>query len=389
MSAALGGGGLTSSFLLGFLLDRGAGRPGGRVALPSAWVQCEGDNHSKPISVAAPACLEGGDNCSSTPDHKKLQEFAKAVDDGLEDDLKEIKNARQTFLRRACDYRYAEIEDKGELLQNTYGPRGPLLPGGSYLFEMRRWADAAFMLHRSCNRGMGGCQSLIDYLKEHPEDDIGPGGAHGKVGSKIYDELRLACEVGKTRSPVPNDGPAWCHVDTGLCEQKSCKRWWRRAHGSKSEPWVDDRVEYDALKEACSWIEKSRPTSRDLNKYQKKVEESAIQEQIDFCRPKWVEGYCSNTKDVPRFGQCTLSDGKWCKNGRIFSSDSGGSSNLNDTGRWEEPFKESPVSVENGSMPPLLLLGRLPMPSELATAARGTFAVQVKRPATSRYHSFL
>lgn len=387
MSGTPGGGGSASSILLNLLAEHGgSGGHARRAAMPTSWVRCEDDPPPKPIRVPAPSCIDSGENCSSRQDVTKLQAFAQAVDEGMADDLKAIKKARQTFLRRSCDYRYAEFEAKGELLENTYGPKGPLVPGGSYLYELRKWADAAFMLHRSCNRGLGGCQSLLEYLKDHPEDDVAPGGMHGKAGSKIYNELRLACEVGKTRSPVPNDGPAWCSMDTGLCEQKSCKKWWRKVHMGKLEPWVDDRLEYDDLKEVCNWIEHSKPTSRELNKYQTKVQEETLKDKINFCKPKWIEGYCPKTKDAPRFGQCTMEDGKWCKHGRVFGDSDGGPSDLDDTARWEEPFKEKPVTVEGASMPPLLLLGRLPPPSELLK--RDLEHAGRKVPA-SRYHSFL
>lgn len=382
MTAAPSGGGLASSFLLGLLADNGAvGGHRHRGALPSALIKCEGDPAPKAITVAAPACLDSGENCSSKENLGKLQKFAKAVDEGMADDLKAIKKARETFLRRACDYRYAEYEAKGELLENTYGPKGPLVPGGSYLFEMRRWADAAFMLKRSCNRGLGGCQSLLGYLKDHPEDDLAPGGIHGKAGSQIYNELRQACEVGKSRSPVPNDGPAWCQLDTGLCEQKSCKKWWRNLHLGKIEPWVDDRLEYDDLKEVCNWIEHIKPSSRELNKYQHMVQEDTLDDKLNFCRPKWIEGYCERKHNKPRFGTCTMEDGKWCKHGRVFGD---GPSDLDDTATWSEPFKEKPVTVDKALVPPLLLA--LPTPFDLAH--RGPETVR-RRPATSEYHSFL
>jgi len=375
MAAASGGGGsLASSFLLGLLTESGSvGGHARRVALPSALLKCEDDPAPKAVTVPAPTCIDSGENCSSREDLLKLQKFAQAVDEGMAEELKKIKKGRETFLRRACDYRYAEYEDKGELLENTYGPKGPLLPGGSYLFELKRYSDAAFLLHRACNRGMGGCQSLIEYLRDHPEDDLAAGGSHGRAGSKVYNELRKACEVGKSRSPVPNDGPAWCDPETGLCEQKSCKKWWSDKHHGHAVPWVDDRTEYDDLKETCNWIEHVKPTSRELNKYQLKVQDDTLQDKINFCRPKWVDGYCERKGDKPRFGQCTMEDGKWCKAGRVFPD-----SEQDDTAEWSETFKEKPVTVEMA--PPLLAL---PMPSELVAPATGR-----RRPRMSRYHSF-
>ena len=41
------------------------------------------------------------------------------------------------------------------------GPALAVETCGELVLVCRRWADAAFMLHRSCNRGMGGCQSAL------------------------------------------------------------------------------------------------------------------------------------------------------------------------------------------------------------------------------------
>lgn len=386
------GGGLFSGALLGALGDSGTFTSHGRRVNTAAgkllhygqestaFVRCEDDPKPKPLTVAAPSCLENGEDCSAPEDLKKLQNYSAAVDDSLQEDLQGIKKAREKFLRRACDYQYAMIEDKGELLENTYGPKGPLLPGGSYLFELRRWADQVFMLYRQCNRGMGGCQGLVQYLKDHPADDIAPGGVHGKAGSNVYSELRLACEVGRSRAPVPNDGPVWCSTDTGLCEQKSCKKWWRKKHFGKNDPWVDDRLEYDDLKEACSWISHHSPSSREINRYQGLNQEKVLDLKTDNCRPKWIEGYCpdSSAANKPRFGQCTLEDGsgKWCKNGRIFAN-----TENDDTGTWKEPFKEKAVTVD--SMPD-------PTDAALLTHAMSFSSADAKRQERSnRYGAFL
>jgi len=375
---APGVGGLGNS-LLSLLGDKAFGQGHGRQALPSALLKCEGDPQPGAVLVPPPSCLDSGEDCSGKNDFAEIQTFAKAVDESMKKELKALKKARATFMRRACDFRYAEYEMKGDVLENTYGPNGPLLPGGSYLYELRRWADAAYMLHRACNRGFGGCQSLLDYLKDHPEDDVAPGGQHGKVGSKVYTELRKACEVGRTRSPVPNDGPVWCQLDTGLCEQKSCKKWWRQVHHGKAEPWVDDRIEYNDLKEACHWIYNERPTPQELNKYQQQVQEKTLDEKINFCRPKWIEGYCVHKKDKARYGKCTMEDGKWCPHGRIMPG-----SEMDDTANWKELFPEKKVTVEKGMMPSFA------PPSLAALSIQDRRLVVVsKKSNRSRHQSFL
>jgi len=379
------GGGLFSGAALGLLSECAVTGHGRRAAHPASFVRCEDDPKPRTVTVAAPACVEGGENCSSKQDLAKLQKFAAAVDDSMQEELQAIKKARERFLRRSCDFQYAEHEDKAELLANTYGPKGPLVPGGSYLFELRRWADAAFMLKRQCNRGMGGCQSLLEYLKGHPEDDLAPGNLHGRAGSKVYNELRKACEVGKTRSPVPNDGPVWCDPETGLCEQRSCKKWWSKIHFGAKEPWIDDRLEYNDLKEACAWMENHTPTSQELNKYQGGVQTASLEQKINFCRPRWIDGYCESGDSKNRFGQCTLQDGKWCKNGQVFPD-----SENDETSGWAEAFKEKPITVEpsRSLAPSPLLAALLPPPSALTTTSQERPIVS-RRPSASRLGNFL
>lgn len=317
----------------------------------TSFVKCPADPRPSFVKLPAPPCIDGGLDCSGQEDFTQLRDFAKAVDEGMKAQLDEVKAMRLKFERKVCDYRYTEFENKGELLNNTYGPKGPLMDGGSYLYDMRRWADSAQMLYRACNRGFGGCNSIINYLKDHPEDDVGFGGQHGKAGSKVYNEMRKACEVGKTRSPVPNDSPVWCFESTGLCEQRSCKTWWRKVHEGASEPWVDDRVEYDHLKKACEWIENYTPTTAELSEKHRKLQEKTLKEKTDFCQPKWVEGYCPHLAHIEKFGLCTLKDGTSCPRGRIFPG-----TEEDETENWKELFPETEVDVEESMPWPALLL---------------------------------
>merc|ERR1712217_886844 len=191
---------------------------------------------------------------------------------------------------------------------------------------------------------------------------IGGAGQHGKVGSKVYNELRKACQVGKTRSPVPNDSPVWCDTSTGLCERKSCRKWWKEAHegmfNGPAEPWVDDRIEYEDLKDACAWVEGHRPTLADLNDYNRTVTKEVVKEHDEYCHPKWIEGYCGPNKSPARHGACTLPTGQHCKRGIILPN-----SEQDELANWEEPFKEAPVNVKYAPLPPPPYLGSPPMAS--------------------------
>jgi len=247
---------------------------------------------------------------------------------------------------------YAELQGKNQKFKDVYGPNGPYVAGGSYLYAMRRWLAAVHKLKRVCFDGTGGCSSLINYLREHPEDDITKDGFHGKAGSKVYQEFRLACEVGKSRSPVPNDSPVWCSERTGLCEQKSCKHWWRDAHmhqidesTGEVKPWIDDRSEYDDLKDACSWVSFHRPSPAELDKYQRSLEKKVEKTQDQYCSPKWIEGYCE-AKPEHLYDECHVPGGKMCKDGIVMQQ-----SDLNHNAGWTEEFPEPDLSKEMAPPP--------------------------------------
>eukprot|EP00930_Biecheleria_cincta_P102870 TRINITY_DN94706_c0_g1_i1.p1 TRINITY_DN94706_c0_g1~~TRINITY_DN94706_c0_g1_i1.p1 ORF type:complete len:359 (-),score=73.55 TRINITY_DN94706_c0_g1_i1:2-1078(-) len=310
----------------------------------------------KPLQVQAPPCLEGGLDCRKKNEKEELREFARAMDKSLEEPLKNAKLARKRFERRVCDFRYAELDEKGQVLIDAYGPHGPMRPGGSYLYELRRWADAVQELDNEClTRAGDGCANLLGFMKNYPEADIQPHGGHGALGSELYNEIRMACEVGKTRAPVPNSSPVWCDTSTGLCEQTSCRNWWHDVHPLQVDPkpWVDDRVEYDQLKQACTSIMRPKYTAADLDKFQKKAEKEAVALKREFCTPKWVDGYCESKKPPVIHAKCVLDSGQYCKQGTV---QPGSESNI--TSMWEEGIKEPPVQVEALPLLPVLLLPR-------------------------------
>eukprot|EP00441_Pelagodinium_beii_P035366 CAMPEP_0197636352 /NCGR_PEP_ID=MMETSP1338-20131121/11884_1 /TAXON_ID=43686 ORGANISM="Pelagodinium beii, Strain RCC1491" /NCGR_SAMPLE_ID=MMETSP1338 /ASSEMBLY_ACC=CAM_ASM_000754 /LENGTH=339 /DNA_ID=CAMNT_0043208565 /DNA_START=73 /DNA_END=1089 /DNA_ORIENTATION=- len=311
---------------------------GGRHALrPSSFRQCPAPK-PKGLAIQAPACLEGGKDCATTEERAALRSFAEALDDSLEEPLQQAKAAREGFERRVCDFRYAEIEDKSQILADTYGPYGPMEPGGSYLYELRRWSQAIIELDRACSQTGGeACSNFLSHMRNYPDADLGPGGSQGAVGSDLYNEIRLACEVGKTRAPVPNESPVWCDSATGLCERKSCRSWWRDAHplAVNPKPWVDDRAVYDQLKQACTNIERSVPKDAELNAFQGKLETTAVALRGEYCHPKWVDGYCKKKAGPEILEECTLPSGQYCKKGNVKP---GSASDITST--WSEGFKE-------------------------------------------------
>eukprot|EP00927_Polykrikos_kofoidii_P050225 TRINITY_DN44148_c0_g1_i1.p1 TRINITY_DN44148_c0_g1~~TRINITY_DN44148_c0_g1_i1.p1 ORF type:complete len:484 (-),score=65.86 TRINITY_DN44148_c0_g1_i1:82-1473(-) len=329
----------------------------GNYSLPTATVpkfhssllSCPNDPKPKAFTGVAPACLDSGGDCADPAEFAKLREFSKAVDNSVEEALKDTTKYRHIFERRVNDFKYAELrEDKSSKLAALYGPHGPFRPGGSYLFAMRRWVEALHRLKRACYEGIGGCNSLISYLRDHPEDDITTDGFHGKAGSKVYNELRLACEVGRTRSPLPNGSPVWCSESTKLCEQKSGRQWWREAKGKRIQgvvkdpgPWVDDRSEYDDLKDACGWISFHRPSAVELDRFQRKLQRDTDREKEQYCSPRWVEGYCA-PQTGHEFGECHLPGGRFCRRGIVSPG-----SNLNHTAAWAEEFPNSPLQHQS------------------------------------------
>jgi len=336
----------------------GAAGRGNLSLLACSFASCPGDLPQQKVAELPPACMAGDVDCATREDFKQLRAFSKAVDNSLEEPLRQAEKARKTFEMRVCDYRYAALNDQSQLLTDNYGPNGPLLPGGSYLYELRKWSDSVHALQRACNKSGGACSSLIGHLQDHPEDDSMPGGGHGKAGSRVWHELRRACEIGKTRSPVPNDSPVWCDAETGLCEQKSCRLWWRDAHEGRPNPrpWVDDREEYDDLREVCASITKDKPTSQELNEYQHKLLDEVARRKEQFCSPRWVEGYCSSGEGRKHHAECILATGQRCKNGLVLPK-----SEQDETGGWKEAFEEKPV--EEAAAPPLLLVHEAVRPS--------------------------
>eukprot|EP00929_Paragymnodinium_shiwhaense_P079589 TRINITY_DN41489_c0_g1_i1.p1 TRINITY_DN41489_c0_g1~~TRINITY_DN41489_c0_g1_i1.p1 ORF type:complete len:407 (-),score=113.19 TRINITY_DN41489_c0_g1_i1:158-1378(-) len=349
------------SGLLADVLDAEWHSAGGAVAKPlrqpSSFVVCPNDPKPKAITGLAPACLDSGGDCTEPAEFVKLREFSKAVDKTVEDALREATKFRKIFQRRVNDYKYAELAEKESKFLDVYGPDGPFAPGGSYLYAMRRWVAAIHKLKRVCFDGTGGCSSLIDYLRDHPEDDLTADGFHGRAGSRVYDEFRQACEVGKSRAPVPNNEPVWCSERNGLCEQKSMKQWWHDAHiqqidpaKGEAEPWVDDRSEYDDLSDACNWVSYHRPSSAELDRYQRQLQKIVEVDKEQYCSPKWVEGYCES-KPKHYFDECHLANGQMCKRGIVNPG-----TDLDGTANWKEEFPEKPLAQQQSAPEPLCAL---------------------------------
>lgn len=194
--------------------------------------------------------------------------------------------------------------------------------GGSYLYELRQWADSVALLHRACARSGGNCSSLLAYFRNHPGEDA----TH--TGSQVFDEIKNACQVGKSRAPVPNDSPVWCD-ENGVCEQPSCRKWWAEHIPAvkNPRPWHDNRSEYDALKDTCGWVENTPPTTAELNRIQRQLKEDANQIKGQFCAPKWVDGYCGAQEDTADTSK----------------------SDFNSTRAWKELFEEAPITVSSSA----------------------------------------
>lgn len=280
----------------------------------------------RPVLEPAPACLEAGESCSTADEFAQLRRYAKAVDQSLHEQVQRVQQARQTYLRRVNNYKYAELTGKPQDVIDTLGPDGPRRPGGSYLYEMRRWRDAMVALHRECEKSADpSCRGLLQHMRDHPEDDTTEMKPHGGSGSQVYDELRRACVLGKSRAPIPNDEPVWCDRVSGRCEKPSGRGWWREAHPgiANPAPWVDKREDYGDLKEVCGWIQESKPTDQELNDLQRELSHQAGGIRQEFCGPKWVDGLC----DPPPPSRLPGSE-------------------MNYTSEWKEAFPERPVNFD-------------------------------------------
>ena len=135
------------------------------------------------------------------------------------------------------------------------------------------------------------CGALLSHLREHPTDAE----THGAVVSRVYDEFQRSCHVGATRAPVPNDSAVWCDPASGLCAEKSCRQWWNTLHhghkgvGTRQRVWVDNRVEYDALKETCALVTIAKRSTKELDEYQHSIYDEAAQRRSEDCHPRWVQ----------------------------------------------------------------------------------------------------
>eukprot|EP00397_Hematodinium_sp_SG-2012_P040720 GEMP01044673.1.p1 GENE.GEMP01044673.1~~GEMP01044673.1.p1 ORF type:complete len:211 (+),score=35.33 GEMP01044673.1:23-634(+) len=157
--------------------------------------------------VQIPECIQSKDACHLSNDAVKaeLAAFIKGVNKTMKPFVDREQEARQYMEKRTCDYQIALWKGLAPLA-NAYGPFGPRIPGGSYVFELGRYFDALQDLKIACDRDAGGCQALMDYQRN--TDFPLP------VKFEVYEELKGGCKVGKSHSAVPNDSEAWCDEDT-------------------------------------------------------------------------------------------------------------------------------------------------------------------------------
>merc|ERR1712061_554417 len=99
----------------------------------------------------------------------------------------------------------------------------------------------------------------------------------------------------------------------------------------------------------------------ELNEYNRKVADEVFKQHEEYCHPKWIEGYCGESKEAPRHTECTLPTGQNCKRGIVLPN-----SEQDELANWEEAFKEKPVEVKFAPIPPPPVLGLPPLPEQSA-----------------------
>lgn len=285
-----------------------------------------------------PECVDKDGDCMD--DKAGLEKWVHHIDQNLKKHINQTVHRRDVFQRRACDYKYAQISpDKPLELEVNYGPDGPKASGGSYLYEMHRWRASLDRLTHACDKDVQGCRMFLDWARNHPES-IGKHAVLDPDKSKVFKEIKAACHLGKTRSPVPNNGPLWCtgSGESLECEENSCLNWWK--HNHRRDPnfvWVDEEraEEYDDLKQLCGRINKDFKGRLTPNVYQEKVKKETKALKAQYCRPRWIHGYCDNNSATEKRGECHLEDGYWCEKGKILDG-----SLVNDTANWKEKYPE-------------------------------------------------
>mmetsp|Transcript_20009 Transcript_20009/g.55334 ORF Transcript_20009/g.55334 Transcript_20009/m.55334 type:complete len:376 (+) Transcript_20009:200-1327(+) len=337
-----------------------------------------------------PECMVHETSCSDT--RAELTKFAKEVDESLADALKSSRKSRKSFERNVCNYKYAELQPtKRDAFIDMYGPNGP--QSTNYLSHLEFWRASLSRLKRVCLESRG-CMDLLNHLRNHPEDDATKSGIVGLSGSKVHTEFRLACQLGKTRSPVPNDSPVWCSDRTKLCEHESCRKWWNDVHlGSEffhtgrrdAHAWVDDRQDYDALASFC-WLVENRPrlSEFELHHLQTKLAEQTALDKEQYCKPRWIEGYCEK-KYHHRYAECKLPSGQLCKQGLVIPN-----GKFTDTHKWAELFPEEDIDKEAFEQgPPVLLTTLLTPPPPSGAQARLPREWRRRAAGNTNEHDFL
>ncbi|CAJ1425943.1 unnamed protein product [Effrenium voratum] len=218
----------------------------------------------KPLESQAPACLEGGRECKSLAERGQLKQFAKSIDESLKEAVETAKEARKRFERRVCDFRYAEVEDKGQVLADAYGPNGPMAPGGSYLYELRRWVDSVQELNHECSMRQGDvCVSWSPRIKTACDPNLFLNTCQSGVkGLKRASALDLLAYL--RNYPQADEDGRWPWMSFARAVAFSRRRHWRQSlvllEGGNGVHIAGAQL--DALAAGSRWCEALRLLSR-------------------------------------------------------------------------------------------------------------------------------
>ena len=176
----------------------------------------------KRMSIPAPACILNDTNCEGD-EGKEALEYVNSINNAMKKSLSKELKWRAAFERRTCDFVVAQHKGLRTIMHN-YGPNGPQTEAGAYTWYLKKYALQLRALHQACSQSYA-CSELMFIMPEKVHKLPAP--------FFVYDEFKRACDLYRTKAPVPNYQRAWCMSpsavgfgeELGHCEVGSCKQW--------------------------------------------------------------------------------------------------------------------------------------------------------------------
>mmetsp|Transcript_20010 Transcript_20010/g.55341 ORF Transcript_20010/g.55341 Transcript_20010/m.55341 type:complete len:262 (+) Transcript_20010:492-1277(+) len=128
----------------------------------------------------------------------------------------------------------------------------------------------------------------------------------------------------------------------------------------------------------------ARLSEFELHHLQTKLAEQTALDKEQYCKPRWIEGYCEK-KYHHRYAECKLPSGQLCKQGLVIPN-----GKFTDTHKWAELFPEEDIDKEAFEQgPPVLLTTLLTPPPPSGAQARLPREWRRRAAGNTNEHDFL